>query len=129
MAQRPSVDEWLEEARREESAGRIGMYLLHNGTVRETPKADVRGSEVTGRTVTGMKFSYDREKVSRFVEKTKQLEGIYLVKLWLNEGLLGVGDDIMLVLIGGDIRPRVIDALNYLVGSIKSECVTEEELY
>ena len=35
----------------------------------------------------------------------------------------------MLVLVGGDIRPRVIDALQSLVGEIKSECVREEELY
>ena len=27
-----------------------------------------------------------------------------------------------------DIRPRVVDALNYLVGRIKDECVTEMEL-
>ena len=31
------------------------------------------------------------------------------------------------VLIGGDIRPRIIDALNYLVGRIKHECVVETE--
>ena len=34
----------------------------------------------------------------------------------------------MLVLTGGDIRPRVIDALQTLVGRIRLECVTEEEL-
>ena len=40
---------------------------------------------------------------------------------------LELGDDIMLVLIGGDIRPRVIDALQSLVGTIKNECVSEVE--
>ena len=40
-----------------------------------------------------------------------------------------MGDDIMYVLIGGDIRPRVIDALNFLVGRIKSECVIEKEVF
>ena len=34
----------------------------------------------------------------------------------------------MLVLIGGDIRPRVIDALQHLVGTIKNTCVVEREL-
>ena len=33
----------------------------------------------------------------------------------------------MLVLICGDIRPRVIDALQQLVGTIKNECVSEVE--
>jgi len=40
-----------------------------------------------------------------------------------------MGDDIMYVLIGGDIRPRVVDALHYLVGRIKNECVVETEIY
>ncbi len=31
------------------------------------------------------------------------------------------------VLIGGDIRPHVVDALQFLVEKIKSECVTEIE--
>ena len=32
-------------------------------------------------------------------------------------------------IIGGDIRPHVVDALQYLVGQIKQECVTEKELF
>ena len=51
----------------------------------------------------------------------------YYVKVWLNEGRLEIGDDIMYVLIGGDIRPHVIDALQFLVEKIKTECVTEIE--
>ena len=129
MNARPSLDEWLSEAEKERTRGNIGMYLIHNGIVRETPKAKVRNGEDTNTPVRGLRFTYDGDKVNEFIEKTKQLEGIYYVKAWLNEGLLAVGDDIMLVLIGGDIRPRVVDALNYLVGNIKSECVTEEELF
>ena len=58
---------------------------------------------------------------------TYKLDGIYYIKVWLNEGELSLGDDIMYVLIGGDIRPHVVDALQYLVGRIKSQCVTETE--
>ena len=42
---------------------------------------------------------------------------------------MSVGDDIMFVLVGGDIRPHVIDALQSLVGEIKNHCVLEEEIY
>jgi molybdopterin synthase catalytic subunit len=45
----------------------------------------------------------------------------------MNEGILKVGDDIMYVLVGGDIRPHVIDALQALVEEIKTKCVTEIE--
>ena len=123
----PSMDQWLKEAKAHESAPKIGMYLTHNGIVRRSAKARVRYGE-DAQDVTGMVFSYDRSKVDAVLEDAKKLDGIYYIRLWLNEGELKVGDDIMYVLIGGDIRPRVVDALNYIVGRIKNECVTETEL-
>ena len=107
----PSMDAWLLEAKRHESAPKIGMYLTHNGVVRQSARAKVRlGAEDT-KPVTGMYFACDREKVDRAIADTYKMEGIYYIKVWLNEGELELGDDIMYVLIGGDIRPRVVDAL------------------
>lgn len=124
---RQSIDQWLKEAKEDPGAARCGMYLIHNGTVRETPKAMVRGGEKDAAPVTGMLFDYDAEKVRQAIDETRNLPGIGFVRVWLNRGELKVGDDIMLVLIGGDIRPHVVDALQYLVGKIKSECVQETE--
>lgn len=123
----PSMDQWLAEAKQDENASKCGMFLVHNGVVRETAKARVRQGDETAQAVTGMYFSYDEEKVNEAVEKTYQMDGIFYVRVWLNEGELEVGDDIMYVLIGGDIRPRVVDALQSLVGTIKNECVVEDE--
>ena len=123
----PSMDQWLKEAKAHESAPKIGMYLTHNGIVRQSAKAKVRYGE-DAKDVTGMVFSYDQSKVDAVLEDAKKLDGIYYIRVWLNEGELKVGDDIMYVLIGGDIRPRVVDALNYIVGRIKNECVVEKEL-
>lgn len=125
----PSMDLWLKEAKAHESAPKIGMYLTHNGIVRQSAKAKVRQGAENTRPVTGMCFSYDADKVNAVIAEAYRLEGIYYIKVWLNEGTLQVGDDIMYVLIGGDIRPHVVDALQYLVGRIKNECVTETELY
>ena len=124
----PSMDAWLREAKAHESAPKIGMYLTHNGTVRQSAKAKVRFGAEDTKPVTGMLFSYDESKVNAVIEDAYKLEGIYYIKVWLNEGQLQMGDDIMYVLIGGDIRPRVVDALQYLVGRVKSECVVETEL-
>ena len=123
----PSMDQWLREAKALESAPKIGMYLTHNGIVRQSAKAKVRHGE-DAPDVTGMVFSYDQEKVDAVLADARNLDGIYYIRVWLNEGQLQVGDDIMYVLIGGDIRPRVVDALNYIVGRIKNECVVEREL-
>ena len=125
----PSMDAWLKEAKTHESAEKIGMYLTHNGIVRKSAKAKVRFGEENTKEVAGMLFSYDQEKVDKAIEETMQMEGIYYVKAWLNEGELTLGDDIMYVLIGGDIRPRVVDALQFLVGKLKNECVEETEIY
>lgn len=125
----PSIDTWLKEAKAHESAPRIGMYLTHNGVVRQSAKAQVRLGETDAKPVIGMRFSYDQAAVDAIIAETYKMDGIYYIKVWLNEGELGVSDDIMYVLIGGDIRPHVVDALQYLVGRIKSECVAETELY
>jgi len=123
----PSMDEWLKEVKKDKNATEEGMYLVHNGVVRKTPKAKVRHGVDDGSFVDKLEFSYDEDKVMEAIEEAKELEGIFHVKVWLNEGILEVGDDIMYVLIGGDIRPRVIDALQFLVGKIKNDCVTEIE--
>lgn len=124
----PSIDAWLKEAKEHESAPKIGMYLTHNGVVRQSPRALVRLGDESAKPVTGMVFSYDREKVNAAIAAAYEMEGIYYIRVWLNEGRLELGDDIMLVLIGGDIRPHVVDALQYLVGRIKNECVSETEI-
>lgn len=123
----PSIDEWLREAKADPMALQEGMYLVHNGVVRQTPKAKVRQGIDDGSMVKGMEFSYDEVKVNEVIAETHKMDGIFHVRVWLNEGQLELGDDIMYVLIGGDIRPHVIDALQFLVGKIKNECVTEIE--
>lgn len=125
----PSMDQWLREAKAHPSAQQVGMYLSHNGVVRRTARAQVREGDGSALPVCGMVFSYDREKVDAAIADTYALPGVFYVRVWLNEGELTVGDDIMYVLIGGDIRPHTVDALQYLVGRIKGECVAERELH
>lgn len=126
--QAPSIDQWLKEAKADPRAAKVGMFLTHNGVVRETARAEVRQGARDAKPVTGMLFSYDEANVSAAIDEAYKMEGIYYIKVWLNEGELTVGDDIMFVLIGADIRPHAVDALQSLVGKIKSECVSEKEL-
>lgn len=127
----PSVDAWLRQAKADPSAAECGMYLTHNGVVRATPKAEARGVETDGvepgKKVGGMIFGYDAAKVQAAIEDAHAMPGIKYVRVWLADDQLAVGVDIMFVLIGGDIRPNVVDALQALVETIKNECVTEIE--
>ncbi|MFZ3129797.1 MAG: molybdenum cofactor biosynthesis protein MoaE [Desulfosporosinus sp.] len=124
----PSVDEWLKEAKTDPAALQEGMFLVHNGVVRQTPKVKVRQGLDDGSLVKGMEFAYNAAMVDAAIAETYKMDGIFHVRVWLNEGQLELGDDIMYVLIGGDIRPHVVDALQFLVEKIKSKCVIEIEL-
>ena len=74
-------------------------------------------------------FSYDAAGVDAAVAEALTWPGVYYVRVWLNEGVLKVGDSIMYVLIGADIRPHCVDALQKLVGKIKNDLVVEREIY
>ena len=125
----PSGDQWLAEAKVDPSAEKIGMYLTHNGVDRKDAMAKVRAGADDTQPVTGMYFSYDEAGVEAAIEETYKMPGIYYIRVWLATGELDLGDSIMQVFIGGDIRPHVIDGLQFLVGKIKNECVIEQEKY
>jgi len=125
----PSMDQWIKEAKSDDKAKECGMYLFHNGVVRQSAKAKVRENKEDTEEVKGMVFDYNKELVEKAIDATYKMPGINYIRVWLAKGELNVGDDIMLVLIGGDIRPHVIDGLQSLVGEIKNNCVVEKEIY
>ena len=97
--------------------------------VRATPKKQVReGVEGLG-TVEAVEVSYDAEGLAAAEAEALTWPGVYYVRTWLNEGRCEVGDSLMYVLIGADIRPNCIDALQKLVGKIKNELVVEKEIF
>ena len=123
----PSVDLWLKEAKASAGAAGVGMWLTHNGVVRQTPKKQVREGIDDGSSVEYMLFDYTIEKVNAAIEEASRMDGIRYIRVWLNKGRLKVGDSIMYILVGGDIRPHTIDCLQKLVGEIKNNCVSEIE--
>ena len=125
---KPSIEKLLKDAKKDKSAKKCGMYLVHNGVVRESARAKVRLGKKNAKDVKGMVFDYDEKKVEKAKKKALKMKGIQYISVWLNSGKLKVGDDIMLVLVGGDIRPNVINCLQKLEEVIKTKCVKELEL-
>jgi molybdopterin synthase catalytic subunit len=117
---RPQFETWLGEIKSGSDSARIGMYLMHNGVV--------RGTRRDGTPVTGMDLTYDRECLNAVVAEIEARPGVVAIKVWINEGTLAVGDDIMRVLVGGDIRENVFGALQEMVRLIKTKCVEEREI-
>jgi molybdopterin synthase catalytic subunit len=116
---RPSLDVWLAELKATDDFSSTGMFLAHNGVVRAHSR--------DGRPVTGMRLSVDRELLDELVQTALLMEGVTHVRAWVNEGELAIGDDIMHVMVGGDIREHVFEALMALVRMIKTTVVTETE--
>ena len=105
--------------------------------MRATPKKIVRSNEFETplseeektQRVIAVDFSYDKKGLEEALSEARTWEGVYYVRAWLNSGSVPVGSSLMYVLIGADIRPHAIDALNKLVGHIKNNLVTETEVY
>lgn len=114
------IEQWMAEVKREYKDKEIGMILFHNGIVRATSK--------DGKKVSGMNLSYDREKLHSLIEKFKNKEGIIAIKVWINEGRLEIGDDIMYVLVAGRFRTDVLPVLESIISGIKNEVVREIEI-
>jgi molybdopterin synthase catalytic subunit len=96
------------------------MYLVHNGVVRGTAR--------DGSPVSRMDLSYDRDRLVEVIEQVRARAGVVAVRVWVNEGMLEIGDDIMYALVAGDIRENVFGSLQELVRLIKTEVVKEWEI-
>lgn len=128
LSNRPSLDEWLSEAKNSDKSKLCGMYLSHNGVVRQTSKESVYSDQNLG-AVRGMRVSLNHELAEKYASETLRHQGIFYLRYWINEGELKVGDDIMLCLIGGDTRPNVIECLETFLRHLKTECIVEEEIF
>jgi molybdopterin synthase catalytic subunit len=114
------IDRWIEEIKRKANSEELGMILVHNGIVRATSKS--------GKSVRGMKLSYDKERLDSIVLTLKQKPGVVEIRVWINTGDLQVGDDIMFLAVAGRFRTDVLPVFEELLSVIKREIVTEQEV-
>jgi molybdopterin synthase catalytic subunit len=70
----------------------------------------------------------DRQKLQRIVDDIRQYPGIIEVLVEIREGRLYPGDDVMYVVVAGDFRENVFDALMDAVNRIKSDVTRKIEM-
>jgi molybdopterin synthase catalytic subunit len=97
----------------------MGMIASHRGLV--------RGTSRTGALVSGLTIHFNQKVVESIVESTRQRPGIIEVVARYNEGSLKVGDDVLVVLVAGDIRENVFPALVDAVEQIKRQGASKTE--
>jgi len=101
---------------------RVGMILCHNGVVRKTTRE--------GREVTGLRVEVDHDGLDSLIATQKSKEGIVEVLVAIEEGRdLAVGEDIMAIVVAGDIRERVIQTLGDTLEAVKTQITTKQQFY
>jgi len=111
--------EMIETLKKHPDYPKMGMIASHLGVVRET--------SLKGGMVTGIEIEFDEDAIERIISNTKQKPGIVEVLIETSSGRLNVGDEIMAVVVGGDIREHVFPALIEAVDMIKREGANKKE--
>lgn len=100
---------------------KAGMVLCHNGVVRETP-ASGNGQ------VKHMVVTVDHDRLAEVVARHKQMPGIIEILAEIAEGeKLNVGDDVMMLVVAGDVRRNVIPVMTSLIDDIKATVTSKAE--
>jgi molybdopterin synthase catalytic subunit len=97
----------------------MGMIASHRGLVRATSRS--------GAPVRGLSIRFDRAIVNSIMDAIRGRPGIIEVLADYNEGDLAIGDDVMVVLVAGDIRENVFPALVDAVNELKAKAAIKEE--
>ncbi|MBC8199629.1 MAG: molybdenum cofactor biosynthesis protein MoaE [Desulfobacteraceae bacterium] len=101
---------------------KVGMILCHNGVV--------RGTSRDGRQVSGLRIAVDHEKLRNVIKENKKRKGIIEILIEIAENKdLSVGDDVMFLVVAGDIRDNVIEALKETLNDIKTTVTTKTEFF
>ncbi len=101
---------------------RAGMVLCHNGVVRATSR--------DGRRVSGLRVQVDDDRLAAILIKARQQPGIVDVQVEIAADCdLVVGDDVMLLVVAGDVRENVIATLEETLNAIKTTVTSKTEFF
>lgn len=98
----------------------VGMMLIHNGVVRGWSR---KGHE----RVTSVHITPDRVRMRAICDEMEQHPGIFAILAHAEEGELRPGDDVLFLVVAGDIREHVKATFSELLDRIKAEAVVKQE--
>lgn len=101
-------------------AENVGMILVHNGIVRAWSRDDRA-------TVTALETVVDQQKVEELRQEYLKRPGIYEIIVEGRSGRFQPGDDLLFILVAGDLREHIKPVLAELLDRVKAEAVTKTE--
>ncbi|MCP3943079.1 MAG: molybdenum cofactor biosynthesis protein MoaE [Desulfobacteraceae bacterium] len=112
----------LEQIKQHPDYPMAGMVLCHNGVVRSTSRE--------GEPVTGLTIKVDHKRLARIITEQKSTPGIVEILVHIEEKkVLAVGDDVMFLVVAGDIRETVIKTLTDTLNRIKGEVTKKTQFF
>lgn len=99
----------------------VGMVLVHNGVVRAWSRKD-------GSSVARILVEVDQDKAETIRREIEARPGIFRAVVEARSGEYVPGDDLLFLIVAGDLRENVKPALADLLDRIKAEAVTKQEL-
>ena len=100
----------------------VGMILIHNGTVRGWSRMDNK------KTVVALEVTPDFDKIEAIRKEFMQREGIFEIVAEAKTGRFQPGDDLLYLIVAGDIRENIKPVLAELLDRVKAEAITKKEL-
>jgi molybdopterin synthase catalytic subunit len=116
------ISAMIADIRKHPRFSEAGMLLCHNGVV--------RGHARDGRTVMGLRVAVDHERLERVLAEQRGRSGIIDIRVAIAEDKdLAVGDDVMILIVAGDIRENVIAVLADTLNLIKTTVTEKIEFF
>jgi molybdopterin synthase catalytic subunit len=117
-----SLGSLIERVKAHPQISKAGMILCHNGIVREFDRSGARR-------VIGLRVVPNRSEIERVRLWAESQPGIVTVEVEAFEGEFHVGDDLLYVVVAGDVRENVFAVMRETVERIKADGVRKTELY
>ena len=106
---------------RSDFADNVGMILIHNGVVRNWSRKD-RAK------VTALEVKPDYDKIESIRQEFLKHEGIFDIIVEAYTGTFQPGDDLLHIIVAGDIRENIKPVLADILDRIKAEAVNKKEI-
>ena len=117
-----SMERLIARVKEHPEIGRAGMILCHNGIVRESDRSGEKR-------VSALHVEVNRSEIERIRRWAESQMGIVAVAIEALDGEFHVGDDLLYVVVAGDVRENVFSTMRETVERIKSSGVHKTERY
>jgi molybdopterin synthase catalytic subunit len=117
-----TLEQMMAKVKAHPDFSKAGMILAHNGVVRDTAR--------DGRPVTGLEIQVDHTRLEEILAKERARPGIVDIQVHIQENMpLKVGDDVMFLVVAGNIRENVIAVLTDTLNQIKSQVTRKTQFF